>query len=170
LPLPTLNRSLRRPLRSVFTLVACALFFGACAPPVVTYRLRFPSEETFLLSATVTVDVYDGTGEGEQSPDAICRALSVGQPAPVNTMRSTGKRDVCQFVGPPGLPIENVEAGRVVLFAEAEDGAGSLLLRGCSVVDVTAETTEVEVQLATLPSYPDTPAPDFPNQQAKCGG
>jgi hypothetical protein len=150
----------------------CALALAApllaCEPPSVVYRLRFPSEETFLLSSTVTVDVYDGSGEGETSPDAICRALSVGQPAPVNTMQSTGKRDVCQFIGPPGLPIENVDIGRIVLFAEGEDGAGSLLLRGCSVVDVLPETTEVEVQLSTLPSYPDDPVSDCPNQQAKC--
>jgi hypothetical protein len=145
--------------------VTCAA--AGCQSPEVGYSLRFPSEETFLLSSTATVDVYDGSGTGDQSPDAICRALSVGQPAPVNTMHSTGKRDVCDFLAGE-LLIDNVDVGRVVLFAEAEDGAGSLLLRGCSVVDVLPQTEQVEVQLSTLPSYPDTPATDCPNQQAKC--
>ncbi len=149
-------------------LLAGLAFAAACAPPTVPYRLRFPSEETFLLASTARVDVYDGTLEGEGSPDAICRALSVGQPAPVATLASTGKRDVCEFLSSPGLTID-VDTGRLVLFAEAEAEDGTKLLRGCAVVDVFAETEAVEVQLSTLPTYPDAPTPSCPNQQAKCG-
>jgi hypothetical protein len=157
-------------LPATLLVAACAasLWLCACEPPVVSYRLRFPSEETFLMSSTLRVEVYDGSGENDESPDAICRALSVGQPAPVSTMQSTGKRDVCGFLGPEGLDIENVDTGRLVLFAEAEDEIGTSLLRGCTVVDVLANTTEVEIQLSTLPTYPDTPTPSCPNQQAKC--
>jgi hypothetical protein len=152
----------------LFALAALSMLASACEPPTVSYVLRFPSEATFLLSATATVDVYDGTGTEDSSPDAICRALSIGQPAPVNTIHSTGKRDVCDFLLGDGLPIESVDTGRLVLFAEAEDGSGSLLLRGCTVVDVLPDTEQVDVQLSTLPSYPEDPSIDCPNQQAKC--
>lgn len=160
----------RTPLTCVLggALLACVALMSACEPPTVPYQLRFPSEETFLLSSLARVDVYDGTGVGDESPDAICRALSVGQAAPVATLASTGKRDVCEFLGAPGLTIDNVDTGRVVLFAEAEDSIGTKLLRGCAVVDVLADTEAVEVQLSTLPTYPDTPTPSCPNQQAKC--
>lgn len=149
-------------------LLCCLALLAACEPPTVPYRLRFPSEETFLLSSTARVDVYDGTGSGEGSPDAICRALSVGQPAPVATLASTGKRDVCEFLSSPGLPID-VDTGRLVLFAEAEAEDGTKLLRGCAVVDAYPDSEAVEVQLSTLPTYPDAPVPSCPNQQAKCG-
>lgn len=152
----------------ILVLASFVLALAACEPPTVPYRLRFPSEETFLLSSTARVDVYDGTGTGDGSPDAICRALSVGQPAPVATLASTGKRDVCEFLDSPGLPIE-VATGRLVLFAEAEADDGTKLLRGCAVVDVLAESEGVEVQLSTLPTYPDSPTPSCPNRQTKCG-
>ena len=54
-----------------------ALWLAACAEPSVGVRVVFPSEETFLLSSVATIDVYDGEGTGDKSPDAICRALSV---------------------------------------------------------------------------------------------
>lgn len=148
--------------------VAALLAFSACHPPTVPYSLVFPSEETFLLASTARVDVYDGTGTGKESPDAICRALSVGQPAPVATLASTGKRAVCEFLDSPGLPLD-VATGRLVLFAEAEAEDGTKLLRGCSVVNVFAESEDVSVQLSTLPTYPESPSPSCPNRQTKCG-
>jgi hypothetical protein len=144
-----------------------AVAAAACAPPPVTYRLRFPSEETFLLSSTARVDVYDGSGE--VGPDAICRALSVGQPAPVSAIQTTGKRGVCEFFGPPGIVMKDVDVGRLVLFAEAEGADATKLLRGCAVVDVLPATNAVEIQLSTLPSYPDDAALPCSNVQAKCG-
>lgn len=141
---------------------------SACGAPTVPYSLVFPSEETFLLAETARVDVYDGTGTGRESPDAICRALSIGQPAPVSTLASTGKRAVCEFLDSPGLPLE-VATGKLVLFAEAEAADGTKLLRGCSVVNVLGEGDEVKVQLSTLPTYPEAPAPACPNRQSKCG-
>lgn len=143
---------------------------GGCDVPTVAYQLRFPSAETFLVASTARVDVYDGAGEGNESPDSICRALSVGQPAPVTTLHSTGKRSVCEFLAEPGLDISNVRTGRVVLFAEAEDSIGTKLLRGCSVVELNGESETVQIQLSTLPTYPDSPTPPCANAQQKCGG
>lgn len=155
-------------MRTFLALPLFVLALAACEPPMVPYSLVFPSEETFLRASVARVDVYDGTGTGEQSPDAICRALSVGQPAPLQTLASTGKRDVCEFLGSPGLSID-VDVGRLVLFAEGEAADGTKLLRGCAVVDVYAESEGVEVQLSTLPTYADSPAPSCPNRQTKCG-
>lgn len=142
----------------------------ACDVPTVSYELRFPSAETFLVASTARVDVYDGAGAENESPDSICRALSVGQPAPVTTLHSTGKRSVCEFLAQPGLDISNVRTGRMVLFAEAEDSIGTKLLRGCSVVDLNGEIDVVQIQLSTLPTYPDSPEPTCSNAQQKCGG
>lgn len=143
-----------------------AVALSACGPAPSTYRLRFPSEETFLLSSTARVDVYDGSGE--VTPDAICRALSVGQPAPVSAIQTTGKRGVCEFLGPPGIVMGDVDVGRLVLFAEAEAADATKLLRGCAVVDVGGPGEVVEIQLSTLPSYPDEPSASCPHVQAKC--
>ncbi|MFZ9886142.1 MAG: hypothetical protein ACO3JL_01465 [Myxococcota bacterium] len=148
---------------SVFTV-------GACDVPTIAYELRFPSTETFLVTSTARVDVYDGAGTEDKSPDTICRALSIGQPAPVATLYSTGKRSVCAFAAESGLEISNVRTGRVVLFAEAEDSIGTKLLRGCSVVDLNGEVEKVQIQLSTLPTYPDDPEPSCVNAQQKCGG
>lgn len=160
---------------------------GACREPTVGVRLRFPSEETFLVTNTVTVDVYDGEGAGEQSPDAICRALSVQTsvaPAGVQTLESSGNTSACQVLG-GGVTFEHVSVGRRVFFAEAVDFDGAAILRGCAVADVFGDDEElagdeadaakklganalVEVQLATLPTYPDGIAPACENVTAKC--
>lgn len=153
---------------------------AGCAPPQVGLRLRFPSLETFLVSSTARVEFYDG----DDAPDAVCRALSVGQPAGRPTLQSTGKQDVCAFAS--GTSIDAVDVGRKVIFAEVDDAAGTGILRGCAVVDVAGTADEglddddraradaldvvsfVEVQLATLPSYPDAPAPACETIEDKC--
>lgn len=151
---------------SLLALLGASLL-GACQPPEVVFRLRFPSEETFLLAHTARVEIYDGSGVGKTSPDSICRALSVGQPAPVSTLHSTGARDVCEFL--EGIVLENVRVGRLVFSASAEDRQATTILRGCAVLDVLADVSEVEVQLSTLPTYPDTPPADAcANVQQKC--
>jgi hypothetical protein len=163
---------------------------AACREPTVALRLRFPSEEAFLLSNTITVDVYDGSGRGERSPDAICRALSVQSsvaPAGVQALESSGNTSACAVLD-GGVIFRSVAVGRRVFFAEAVDRSGAAILRGCSVADVfgddeglegldegqqlTAEklgaTSVVDVQLATLPSYPDDTTPTCESVAAKC--
>jgi hypothetical protein len=169
-----------RPLPVLRALGAACVVAAACAPPQVGLRLRFPSTESFLLASTARVEIYDGTGE----PDAVCRALSVGQPAGLRTLQSTGKQDVCAFAA--GLQIDAIDVGRKVLFADVDDATSTAILRGCAVVDVAATPDEalgdddraraeeldvvrfVEVQLATLPTYPADVEPTCADVDEKC--
>ncbi|HEY4222564.1 MAG TPA: hypothetical protein VGO62_14515 [Myxococcota bacterium] len=159
----------------------------ACSQPVVGVRLQFPSEETFLITNTVTVDVYDGSGSGGQSPDAICRALSVADsvaPDGVQAIDSSGNTAACQLID-GGVSFKNVDVGRRVFFAEAVDFGGTAIMRGCSVADVFGDhepisddeqdaaqklgaTSFVGVTLATLPSYPADVTPTCDDVKAKC--
>ncbi len=159
-------------------LAACLTAAGAaaCTPPQVGLRVRFPSLESFLVAATARIEIYDGT----DAPDALCRALSVGQPAGTQALQSTTPQDVCLIAS--GLEIDPVEVGRLVIFAEADDAFGSEILRGCAVHDVTGLADEavadeadpagvvsfVEVQLATLPTYPEDAAPSCTSVEDKC--
>jgi hypothetical protein len=167
--------------------LACAL---GCSEPVVGVRLRFPSETTFLITNTITVDVYDGEGSGAQSPDAICRALSVTTsvaPEGVQALESSGNTPACALLD-GGVTFESVDVGRRVFFAEATDAAGQAILRGCSVADVFGDAADpatlapddaatvdalganalVDVQLATLPTYPEDQVPLCDDVTAKC--
>lgn len=147
----------------------CALVGAGCAPTDVTYRLRFPSEEAFLMSSTARVEVYDGTGTGAQSPDAICRKLSVLQPAGVNTLAVSDVRQVCEFLE-GNVDLRTLEEGRLVFAASAVDANFTTILSGCAVVDVVPGVESVEIQLSTLPSYPDAPTPPFATLEEKCPG
>jgi hypothetical protein len=171
--------------RRVSLAVASALSMSAaCQPELVGVRLRFPSEETFLLSTTISVDVYDGTGVGDASPDAICRALSVDTavaPAGLQPLASSNRTAACQLLD-GGVSFDNLEVGRRVFFAEAVSSS-SAILRGCTVADlgfltapggddaVAAQelgvSTLVDIQLATLPTYPGT-TPACADVVAKC--
>lgn len=167
-----------RPRHLVGAIGAACVAAGACAPPQVGLRLRFPSAESFLLSSTARVEIYDGA----DAPDAICRALSVGQPAGIRTLQSTGKQDVCLFHA--GVEIDAIDVGRKVIFAEVDDATGTGILRGCAVVDVagTEQLDDsdraradalgvvrfVEVQLATLPTYPADVEPTCADVDQKC--
>lgn len=171
----------------VAVLVVTGLCGSACNQPVVGVRLRFPSEQTFLITNTVTVDVYDGSGEGKTSPDAICRALSVQTsvaPDGVQALESSGNTSACQLLD-GGVHFENVDVGRRVFFAEAVDFTGTAILRGCVVADVFGDsatiaddekaaadklhaTSFVQVQLATLPTYPADAVPKCADVKAKC--
>lgn len=148
--------------------VALAGMGTGCNAPEVTYQLRFPSEETFLMSRTARVEIYDGSGEGEQSPDAICRALSAQQPASVTAVAASGARDVCEFLD--GLVLRNIDTGRLVFAASAVDAQNRTILSGCAVLDLDDDAQTVEIQLSTLPNYPDAPTPECATVEAKCGG
>lgn len=159
---------------------------AACAKPAVAVRLVFPSEETFLVSSVATIDVYDGSGSGETSPDAICRALSVESskpPAGLSSLASTSKRNVCELRG-GAVALEDVDVGRRVVFAQADSGT-TALLRGCVVVDLFGDADELEgddksaaeelgvnaivdVPLATLPTYPSDATPTCKDVDEKC--
>ena len=168
-------------------MLAFVVVGAACSQPVVAVRLRFPSEQTFLITNTVTVDVYDGGGSGKKSPDAICRALSVETsvaPDGVQALDSSGNTNACQLLD-GGVHFENVDVGRRVFFAEAVDFTGTAIMRGCTVADVFGDrekisddekeaadklhaTAFVQVQLATLPAYPDAAVPKCADVKAKC--
>lgn len=140
-----------------------------CAPTEITYRLRFPSEESFLMSKTARLEVYDGTGTGDKSPDAICRRLSVEQPAGVNTLAVSDKREVCEFLL-GSVDLRTIEEGRLVFAASATDANFTTILSGCVVVDVVPGVETVDVQLSTLPTYPDAPTPEHATLGEKCPG
>lgn len=160
---------------------------AACREPTVGVALRFPSEATFLLTNTITVDVYDGSGTGDEGPDAICRSLSVQTsvtPPGAEILESSGNRNACEALD-GAIAFEHIAVGRRVFFAEAVDFTSTAILRGCTVADVfgdeqslegaRAETAKalganglVEVQLATLPTYPDGVTPACENVAAKC--
>jgi hypothetical protein len=149
-------------------------------------RLKFPSQETFLVTNTVTVDVYDGSGTGTTSPDAICRALSVDSaaaPGGVQALDSSGNQPACHFLD-GGVSFENVAVGRRVFAASAVDFHGTSIMRGCTVADVFGDndkitddekqaaqqlhaTSFVTVQLATLPEYTAV-TPTCADVNAKC--
>lgn len=120
------------------------------------------------MSRTARVEIYDGSGEGDQSPDAICRALSAQQPASVTAIAASGVRDVCEFLD--GLLLRKIDAGRLVFAASAVDAQNRTILSGCAVLDVTEDAERVEIQLSTLPNYPDAPTPACETVEAKCGG
>lgn len=145
----------RLPLMSfrLLALLAMPALLGACGTSA-TYELVFPSQETFLISNNATVTVYKPT---ERTPDEICRNLSATLPAGESNSTSSGSLDVCQFAAEGGVTINDVPTGRVVFFAEVVGGAERLpILRGCTVADVYADSTDVvSIQLSTLPSYPD---------------
>ena len=155
--------------RPLALLLMCLLVGIGCAPTDVTYRLRFPSEEAFLMSSTARVEVYDGTGTGDQSPDAICRKLSVLQPAGVNTVAVSDVREVCEFLT-GNVDLRTLEEGRLVFAASAVDANFTTILSGCAVVDVVPGVESVDIQLSTLPSYPDAPTPPHATLEEKCPG
>ncbi len=142
-----------------------------CTSPPVQYSLKFPSENAFLLARLASVTVY----EGEESPDEICRALTVDLAAGARSVESTGDQSVCSFYsGDATTAMDGLPAGRLVFFAKVTDKKGNALLRGCTVADVTPETDVIEIQLATLPNYPaDAPStilnPECVTVQSKCG-
>jgi hypothetical protein len=141
---------------------------GACADAAIGVRLVFPSERAFLASALARIDVYDGEGAGDRSPDAICRSLSVNPPAPpagVKPIATSGLGDVCGFAD-GSVRIEGIGVGRRVVFVETVDHESTTIVRGCTVVDLLDEAAPtgddavvavVDVQLATLPAFPTTP-------------
>lgn len=129
----------------------------------VSYTLLFPSLETFFLSATASLDVYDGS----EDPDEICRNLSVALPANQQTLASSGSTDVCAFFD--GLATENVPQGRLVMAVTVNDAAGLALMRGCRVADIYGDNTEpVVITLATLPNYPESPNITCTTPEDKC--
>jgi len=174
-----------RRLQALGALLTVVAATSACQEPSVGVRLRFPSQETFLVTSTVTVDIYDGEGVGEQSPDAICRALSVQSavaPAGLQPLKSSRNTNACEFLD-GGVSFQGLEVGRRVFFAEAVSFDASAILRGCVVADVvdapqadvdpTASTeldvqSIVDIQLATLPTYPDDVQPACEDVNAKC--
>ena len=151
------------------SLLPLAAVLGACADPAVGVRLVFPSERAFLVTANARIDVYDGEGTGTQSPDAVCRSLSVNPPTPppgVKPIATTGLSDVCGFLD-GAVRVEGVGVGRRVFFVETVDFESRTIVRGCKVVDVSAEPSAagagdlvdiIDVQLATLPEFPSEPA------------
>lgn len=160
---------------------------AACSEPTVAVKVVFPSEETFLHAAVARIDVYDGSGTGERSPDAICRSLSVNPPAPptgVSPLSTSGNSDPCAFRD-GGVQLDGIGVGRRVIFVEAQDFDGQSILRGCTVVDIYGDTEDlsgddaviasglgavevVEVSLAILPDFPQS-APGCDDVDAKCG-
>jgi hypothetical protein len=160
----------------LFACVGASL--GGCADPAVGVRLVFPSERAFLASSNARIDVYDGEGTGAQSPDAICRSLSVTPPSPpagVKPLATTGLNDVCGFFD-GAVRVDSVGVGRRVFFVESVDFESRTVVRGCKVVDVGAEPTAnadgdlvdvIDVQLATLPDFPAAP-PGCASIEEKC--
>jgi hypothetical protein len=179
------RRATTRGARALAMWAACACTC-ACDEPAIGVRVVFPSEETFLVSTVATIDVYDGEGTGDTSPDAICRALSVESSEPpqgLASLASSSKRNVCELRGGATV-LEGVGVGRRVVFAETQSG-NTALLRGCVVVDLFADGAApagddaaaaeelgvrsfVEVPLATLPTYPEDVAIACDGITAKC--
>jgi hypothetical protein len=147
-------------------LCAAVALLGACGSSA-TYELVFPSQETFLISNNATVTVYKPE---ERTPDEICRNLSASLPAGESNSTSSGSLDVCQFATEEGVTINDVPTGRVVFFADVVGGPERLpILRGCTVADVYADSTDVvTIQLSTLPNYPDDVELICAGTEAKC--
>lgn len=159
--------------RRVF-LVMSVVTLSACTEPTVAVQLVFPSEVAFMHTAVARIDVYDGGGTGERSPDAICRSLSTNPPAPpsgVQPIATSGSTDACAFQN-GGVLLEHVGVGRRVLLVEGEDFEGAAIVRGCAVVDLFGDdqaaaddstaavqadlgaNAVVTVPLAILPAFP----------------
>jgi hypothetical protein len=142
--------------------IVAVLAGSACSGPEVGYTLVFPSLNTFLLAVNATVTVYDGA----ENSDQICRNLSVNQAPGTSPLHSSGKTDVCEFID--GRTIDGVDTGRLVLFAEVGDRAGTALMRGCRVADVYPETENIDITLSTLPTYPEDPVLTCSSVKEKC--
>ncbi len=142
-------------------------------------RVVFPSELSFLHAEVVRVDVYDGSGSGAVSPDAICRALSQNPPTPprgVLALASTGNVFACDL-REGGVVLSGVGVGRRVLFVEAQNDSGQAILRGCTVRDVFGDdealsgadqNTADALQATSLVEVPLAILPDFPAGDASC--
>jgi hypothetical protein len=176
---PDRTRSRRRAACALLGLLALAVGAGAgCGDASVGVRLVFPSERAFLASALARIDVYDGGGSGATSPDAICRSLSVNPPTPpagVKPIATSGLADACDFAN-GSVTIDGVGVGRRVFFVETVDHDSTTIVRGCKVVDLAAEPSAsanddlvavVDVQLATLPTFPTAP-PSCTTLDEKC--
>ncbi len=150
----------------VCVLLLTAMVLTGCPEPTVAVQLVFPSELTFLHTAVARIDVYDGSGTGERSPDAICRSLSTNPPAPlsgVQPIATSGNTAACSMRD-GGVVLEQVGVGRRVVLVEGEDFEGAVIVRGCAVVDLFADGDEdapelgasavVSVPMATLPAFP----------------
>lgn len=158
---------------TIFAL-ALGLWSAGCADAEVRVQLRFPSEETFLRSHNVQVDVYDGAGDGAQSGEAVCRALALDvaqAPAGLSPLKASGPIPACvAYDG--ALRFEELAVGRRVFFALATAPDGTLMLSGCAVADVYPPTdgkdAAVTVQLATLPTYSDAAPLSCADVNDKC--
>ena len=114
---------------------------------------------------TGEVQVYEP--DEDTSADAICRNLSASLPAGKESAAGTGSRSVCEL---DGVPLNDVPVGRLVFFADINGGADRVsILKGCTVADVFANTTDpVQIQLSTLPTYPQDPVVTCAGVDAKC--
>lgn len=149
---------------------------ASCVDPAVHVTLVFPSEESFLRSNTVSVDVFDGEGTGAQSAEAICRALATDAsvaPAGVRPLASAPAAEAC-FAYNGGVRFERVPAGRRVVFAEAVAADGTPLLRGCAITELDASTADsdtsppIEVPLVALPGTLEDGVLHCESVAAKC--
>jgi hypothetical protein len=173
---------------SLLLLLLLVVLLPACQEPSVGLRVRFPSIESFLVTTSMQLTVLDGAGTGPQSPDAVCRALSLTSATPpdgVNTLASAGPKDPCEFRS--GVKLDGIGVGRRVVYVEAQSNAVAVM-RGCSVVDVFGDAADalsaedkklatsldvnalIDVQLATLPTFPDAPQVTCQSVQDKCDG
>ncbi len=164
--------------RSLAGLAAAVGVASGCGDAAVDVRLIFPSERAFLVSALGRIEVYDGEGSDDTSPDAICRSLSVSPPAPpagVKPIATTGLTDVCALHDGQ-VRIDDVGVGRRVVFVETVDHDSKTIVRGCTVVDIDDSSSSADgrgapqpltVQLATLPAFP-TAQPACDTIEDKC--
>lgn len=140
---------------------------SGCGGPPIPFQLVFPSQETFLMSTVGSVDVF--VPNEENTSDEICRNLSAGLAGGLQPESGTGPRDVCDI---EGVPLANIPVGRLVFFADVSGGPERVsILRGCTVADVFANTTDpVRIQLSTLPTYPEGVTLSCTGMDDKCAG
>jgi len=140
-----------------------------CRSEEVPVELGFPSETTFLFSVTGRLLAYSVDGGRAACTTATQSALAGDFGT---TVFDSGALNVCEF-REGGVSVPDIPDGPIayVMLTYDRDGA-SVLLSGCTVVDLAAEAPEVRIDLSPTAYYGDTYAPLSPDcdVESRCGG
>lgn len=131
--------------------LATCLLVGAasCGGETETLELSFPSVEAFVASDSARVFVVptDATA-------GVCeRLLSAANRGTIADAEiDTGRIPVCDFRA-GGVELPTIDEGLRAYVALATDAGGAVLLSGCALRDVHADSSEVRIVLTTTETY-----------------
>ena len=142
-------------LRSRGSKLVCLCIFlelGACAVEEQFVELNFPSETTFVRSASAIVVATPLTAGREGECPELIRQAELGVLTSGELAANTGLQSVCDFRN--GLVrIPEVPEGLLAYIAVATSEIGQPLLAGCKVSDVYQEGGPLRIVLSPTATY-----------------